>query len=250
MSLGRRSLPPIPHERSRSPIRTRPHGGSRESGAHRQARDPGLPSGSRVWHRPAHLPKRSAPEVRLPAVLLDRFRPGGTRRDWTNTAALAAYVLVAFVLLGLRFLVEPGEQLLRVRHRPEDLHLVLRLVATRDLARREPVCEPRDLGPERCELDLDGVDPGSCASLRALDRGGRAGRLLQRRHGAAARVLLWTAFVLCRHLTKAVWPAVVGGYLFGFSSYGSARRRAIRMCRRCSSSRWSCSWSSASSRAS
>jgi hypothetical protein len=29
----------------------------------------------------------------------------------------------------------------------------------------------------------------------------------------------WTAFLLCRHLTRAFWPSVVGGYLFGFSSY-------------------------------
>src|SRR5215475_10703883 len=40
----------------------------------------------------------------------------------------------------------------------------------------------------------------------------------------AAVVLLpalaaWTAFLLCRHLTRSLWPSLVGGYLFGFSSY-------------------------------
>jgi hypothetical protein len=29
----------------------------------------------------------------------------------------------------------------------------------------------------------------------------------------------WTAFLLCRYLTRAFWPSLVGGYLFGFSSY-------------------------------
>ena len=29
----------------------------------------------------------------------------------------------------------------------------------------------------------------------------------------------WTAFLLCRHVTDAVWPSLVGGYLFGFSTY-------------------------------
>jgi hypothetical protein len=29
----------------------------------------------------------------------------------------------------------------------------------------------------------------------------------------------WTAFLLCRRLTRAVWPALVGGYLFGFSTF-------------------------------
>jgi hypothetical protein len=29
----------------------------------------------------------------------------------------------------------------------------------------------------------------------------------------------WTAFLLCRHLTRSTWASAVGGYLFGFSSY-------------------------------
>jgi hypothetical protein len=29
----------------------------------------------------------------------------------------------------------------------------------------------------------------------------------------------WTAFLLCRHVARSYWPSLVGGYLFGFSSY-------------------------------
>jgi hypothetical protein len=29
----------------------------------------------------------------------------------------------------------------------------------------------------------------------------------------------WAAFLLCRHVTRAFWPSLAGGYLFGFSSY-------------------------------
>jgi hypothetical protein len=29
----------------------------------------------------------------------------------------------------------------------------------------------------------------------------------------------WTAYFLCLHVTRRVWPAIVGGYVFGFSSY-------------------------------
>ena len=32
-------------------------------------------------------------------------------------------------------------------------------------------------------------------------------------------VSAWTAYLLCRHLTGRFWPSLVGGYLFGFSSY-------------------------------
>jgi hypothetical protein len=29
----------------------------------------------------------------------------------------------------------------------------------------------------------------------------------------------WAAFILCRYLTNSVWPAILAGYVFGFSSY-------------------------------
>jgi hypothetical protein len=29
----------------------------------------------------------------------------------------------------------------------------------------------------------------------------------------------WTAFLLCRYLTRDFWPSLIGGYLFGFSAY-------------------------------
>jgi hypothetical protein len=29
----------------------------------------------------------------------------------------------------------------------------------------------------------------------------------------------WTAFLLCRHLTRSFWASIAGGYLFGFSTY-------------------------------
>jgi hypothetical protein len=32
-------------------------------------------------------------------------------------------------------------------------------------------------------------------------------------------VAAWTAFLLARYLTRSLWPALLGGYLFGFSSY-------------------------------
>jgi hypothetical protein len=29
----------------------------------------------------------------------------------------------------------------------------------------------------------------------------------------------WTAFLLCRYLTRSWWPSLLGGYVFGFSGY-------------------------------
>src|SRR5205085_12486037 len=36
---------------------------------------------------------------------------------------------------------------------------------------------------------------------------------------AAPALTGFTAFLLCRHLSRSFWPSVVGGYLFGFSTY-------------------------------
>ncbi len=36
----------------------------------------------------------------------------------------------------------------------------------------------------------------------------------------------WATFILCRYLTKSVWPAILGGYVFGFSSYFLAQTLA------------------------
>ena len=32
-------------------------------------------------------------------------------------------------------------------------------------------------------------------------------------------VSAWAGFLLCRHVAKAFWPAVIGGYVYGFSTY-------------------------------
>jgi hypothetical protein len=36
----------------------------------------------------------------------------------------------------------------------------------------------------------------------------------------------WAAYILCRYLTKSVWPAILGGYVFGFSPYFLAQTLA------------------------
>jgi hypothetical protein len=35
----------------------------------------------------------------------------------------------------------------------------------------------------------------------------------------APALAAWTAYLLCRHVTRSSWPSLAGGYLFGFSSY-------------------------------
>jgi hypothetical protein len=42
----------------------------------------------------------------------------------------------------------------------------------------------------------------------------------------APALAAWTAYLLFRHVTGAFWPSLVGGYLFGFSSYELAQMTA------------------------
>jgi len=42
----------------------------------------------------------------------------------------------------------------------------------------------------------------------------------------AAASAAWAAYILCRYLTKSVWPAILGGYVFGFSPYFLAQTLA------------------------
>jgi hypothetical protein len=36
---------------------------------------------------------------------------------------------------------------------------------------------------------------------------------------ASPALAAWTAFILCRYISRSYWPALLGGYIFGFSSY-------------------------------
>ena len=40
----------------------------------------------------------------------------------------------------------------------------------------------------------------------------------------APALAAWSAFLLCRHITKSWWPALLGGYIFGFFVYMTARK--------------------------
>jgi hypothetical protein len=42
----------------------------------------------------------------------------------------------------------------------------------------------------------------------------------------APALAAWTAFMLCRRIASRFWPALVGGYIFGFSAYTLAEIRA------------------------
>lgn len=93
------------------------------------------------------------------------------------------------------------------------------MVAARDRASFEPVSHSRDLRARRLEPRL-AHDDSTCKLVGLSDYGRfRPGRRLQHFVPGEPPLAAWTAFILCRHIARSYWPALLGGYLFGFSAY-------------------------------
>lgn len=136
-----------------------------------------------------------------------------------TSIALGVYALLAFLFFGLGPLIEPGQQYIGVFDDPQIpiwsfawwLHAIEHL--------ENPFVTPYVWAPEGLNLAWVNTVPALSvvfAPLTAL--------LGPVPSYDVAAVLLpalaaWTAFLLCRHLTARFWPALFGGYLFGFSSY-------------------------------
>ena len=143
-----------------------------------------------------------------------------SRRTRTNAFVLLGYVVVAFAYFGWRLVPHPGRYILGAGLDPQIFiwafawwpHAVANL--------QNPFYTHEVYAPVRDQPRLDDDRARPRVRLLAADAPVRARRLLQR-GGACWRRLCrpGPAFLLCRHLTEALWPSLVGGYLFGFSSY-------------------------------
>jgi hypothetical protein len=141
------------------------------------------------------------------------------RRGWTSAAVLAAYVLIAFAYWGVRLLPHPGRALVGTGTDPQIFVWSLGWWPHALAHNLDAVHTTAIWSPQGQNLAWATSVPGLAlpfAPLTAL-----AGPVIS--YNVVAMLLpalaAWTAFLLCRHLTRSLWPSVVGGYLFGFSSY-------------------------------
>ena len=93
------------------------------------------------------------------------------------------------------------------------------MVAARAPPRCEPVRHARDLGPDGVNLAWTTSVPGLAVLFAPVTL--LAGPVAAYNVAAVLMPALaaWTCFLLCRHLTRSTWSSLIGGYLFGFSSY-------------------------------
>jgi hypothetical protein len=141
------------------------------------------------------------------------------RRDWTSAAVLVGYVLVAFVYWGARLLPHPGRAYIGTSTDPQIFIWSIAWWPHAIAHGVNPFYTHSIWAPEGVNLAWTTSVPGIALLVAPLTWlfgavvSYNVATLLM--PGLAA----WTAFLLCRHITRSLWPSLVGGYLFGFSAY-------------------------------
>jgi len=148
-----------------------------------------------------------------------RLRVGVYGRDWVSFAALAGYGLLAFLYLGLWLITGSGSRYLGFRSDPKAFIWCFGWWPHAILNGQNPFVSHALWAPSGVNLLWTASIPGLALLFAPLTL--LVGPVVSYN---VASVLLpalaaWTAFLLCRYLTHAIWPSLVGGYLFGFSSY-------------------------------
>jgi len=143
-------------------------------------------------------------------------RPSPRRLD---AAALAVFVLLAFLDFGLRLLVEPGDHYLGVVADPQ-IPIWSFAWWPHALAHgQNPFVTPAVWAPVGVNLAWVNAVPALALLFAPLTLLAGAVTAFNVAALLLPAVSAWTAYLLCRHLTRRFWPSLVGGYLYGFSSY-------------------------------
>jgi hypothetical protein len=137
----------------------------------------------------------------------------------TGVLALLAYGLLAFVYFGLPILSTPDRVEVGSGDDPNIFIWSFAWWPHALLHGLNPIYTHAIWAPSGYNLAWTGSIPGLALAFAPVTL--LAGPVVA--YNAAAILIpafaAWTAFLLCRYLTRALWPSLVGGYLFGFSSY-------------------------------
>jgi hypothetical protein len=148
-----------------------------------------------------------------------RPRVGLSRRSWGVIAPLGLYLAVAFLFFGLRLLTNHGSSYVGPGHDPQVFVWAFAWFPHAILHGENPFVTHAVWAPSGVNLTWATMVPGLALLFSPLTLA--AGAVTSYNVAAVLMPALaaWTAFLLCRYLTRQLWPSLVGGYLFGFSSY-------------------------------
>jgi hypothetical protein len=136
-----------------------------------------------------------------------------------NATASGCYVLVSFLYLGLPALVQSGHRYVGYGYDPQIFIWSFAWWPHAVLHGQNPIVTHAVWAPVGLNLTWTTTVPGLAYLFAPLTL--LAGATVSYDIAAVLVTALsaWTAYLLCRYLTRAFWPSLVGGYLFGFSSY-------------------------------
>jgi hypothetical protein len=134
-------------------------------------------------------------------------------------AALGGYLLVSFLYLAVPVISHPERELIGYGHDPGLFVWMLAWWPHALLHGTNPFFTHAVWAPQGANLAWVTSVPG--LALLAAPVTLLGGPVLAYNTVAVLLPALaaWTAFLLCRHLTRSFWPSLAGGYLFGFSPY-------------------------------
>ncbi len=145
-------------------------------------------------------------------------RPTASRAR-QSLAAGVAYLAVSFAYFGLPVLPHFRRDLIGTGGDPQLFAWSLAWWPHAVLHGHNPFVSHVLWAPRGADLAWATAIPGIAAVLAPVTLA--AGAIAA--YNVAAILLpalaAWTAFLLCRHITRSFWPSLAGGYLFGFSSY-------------------------------
>jgi hypothetical protein len=142
------------------------------------------------------------------------------RPAYAKAVALALYVLVAFLFFGVRALGHSGRTFIGTPNGDPQLEIwAFAWWPHAILHGHNPFFTHAVWAPSGVELAWPTMAPGLALAFAPLTNViGPTGS-----YDVAATLMpalsAWTAFLLCRHITRSFWPSLAGGYLFGFSAY-------------------------------
>jgi hypothetical protein len=165
--------------------------------------------------------------ARVSAHLRPPWRPtDGTRispvirRDLTRWVALSGYALLSFGYFGVQLLVHHGGRtFMGIGIDPEIYTWSFAWWPHAILHGQNPIVTREIWAPNGVNLAWATSVPGLALLFTPLTL--IVGPLASFNIASVLMPALaaWTAFLLCRYITRALWPSLVGGYIFGFSSY-------------------------------
>jgi hypothetical protein len=143
----------------------------------------------------------------------------GLSRRWAGLVALLAYTVTSFLYFGLPVVSHPGRSYIGQGADPQIFIWSFAWWPHAILHGQNPFVTHAIWAPTGVDLAWTATSPGLAILFAPLTLA--AGPVVSYNVAALLMPALaaWTAFLLCRYLTRSFWPALVGGYLFGFSSY-------------------------------